>query len=215
MPIGTGAGPPEPAAGPSTTRLEALSDGIIAIAATLLVIELTGPAPGAPVWPAIRDELPSIAAFVVSFLTILIFWVNHHALFAGVNRTDRGVLFLNGLLLLGISFISFPTAVLGRALGDGHYAGSAAVFYAAVLALTSGTFTALWAYLRAHPQLLEPAVRLRATAALRRSLVGPVLYLVALLVALVNAAAALVVVALVAAYFARAPRGRGAGGVSG
>jgi uncharacterized membrane protein len=186
----------------TTTRLEAFSDGVVAIAATLLVIELAVPAAGEDVRAAVRHELPAMAAFAVSFLTILIFWINHHALFAGVRRVDRGVLLLNGLVLLGISFVSFPTAVLGRALQGGPYAGAAAVFYAAVLALASGSFTLLWFYLHRHPELLEPEVRGRSGAAVRRSLAGPVLYLLALVVALVSAVAALAVVAAVALYFA-------------
>ena len=190
----------------TTGRVEAFSDGVIAIAATLLVIELAAPGPGEDVWHKVREELPSMAAFAVSFLTILIFWVNHHALFAGVRRVDRGVLFLNGLALLGISFVSYPTAILGRALQDPTYAESAAVLYALVLLFASAAFTGMWAYLRAHPDLLEPSVRPRAAALLRRSLLGPALYLLALLVGLVNAAAALVVVALVAVYFALPPR---------
>jgi uncharacterized membrane protein len=189
-----------------TSRLEAFSDGIIAIAATLLVIELAVPPAGEDVWHAIIEELPSMAAFAVSFLTILIFWVNHHALFAAVSQVDRGLLFLNGLLLLGISFISFPTAVLGRAIQGGAYAGSAAVFYVLTLAVTSAVFTAIWIYLRAHPHLLEPERRDGAGTAIRRSLAGPVLYLVALLVALISAPAALVVAAGVAIYFALPPR---------
>jgi uncharacterized membrane protein len=79
---------------PGRARLEAFSDGVIAIAATLLVIELAVPSGGEDVWHAIRHELPAMAAFAVSFLTILIFWINHHALVAGVRRVDRGILLL-------------------------------------------------------------------------------------------------------------------------
>jgi uncharacterized membrane protein len=190
---------------PTTARLEGLSDGIIAIAATLLVIELAVPAAGEDVGHALREELPAIAAFAVSFLTILIFWVNHHALFRAVARPDRGVQFLNGLLLLGISFLSYPTAVLGRTLQAGPYERSGAVFYALVLAGTSGLFAGLWVYLAARPQLLAPWARPGAAAAVRRSLVGPGLYLLAALVALADAPVALAVVALVALYFALPP----------
>jgi uncharacterized membrane protein len=193
----------------TTGRLEAFSDGVIAIAATLLVIELNPPAPGEQLWEAVAHELPAMAAFAVSFLTILIFWVNHHALFAGVRRADRGVLFLNGLILLGISFISYPTAVLGQALQTETHAGPAALLYGLVLLATSAAFTVLWAYLSRHPQLLHPGVQ--PASALRRSLAGPLLYGLASITALVNAAVALVVVALVAGFFALPPRWRGRG----
>jgi uncharacterized membrane protein len=190
----------------STTRVEAFSDGVIAIGATLLVLELHVPEAGQDVWGALAHQWPSLAAYVVSFSTIVILWVNHHALFHAVERVDRVVLFLNGLLLLGISFLSFPTATLGRALESGEFERSGAVLYALTFALTSGCFTALWAYLHRRPDLLTPWARPAAGAALRRSLLGPGLYLVSLLVALVSAPAALVVAAVVAVYFTRTPR---------
>jgi uncharacterized membrane protein len=195
-----------PAAAPTTGRLEAFSDGVIAIAATLLVLELHVPDGGEDIWLVLTHQLPSLAAYAVSFLTILILWVNHHALFHVVTRVDRTLLFLNGLLLLGISFISYPTAVLGRALQAGDYARSAAALYALVFTVTSSCFALLWLYLGRHPELLTPAARAGAGPALRRSLVGPGLYLLSTIVALINADAALALAALVAAYFALAPR---------
>ena len=192
--------------GLTTARVEAFSDGVLAIAATVLVFGLAVPPPGRDVATAVVEEVPAIAAYAVSFLTILIFWVNHHALFAAIQRVDRGVLFLNGLILLCISFIGYPTQILGRTLrGDGS-GRAASVLYAAVLALASAAFTTLWAYLHSRPQLLHPARRAGTGAALRRSLVGPGLYTAALVVGLVHAGAALVVCALVAAYFALPPR---------
>jgi uncharacterized membrane protein len=196
----------EPAALVSTSRVEAFSDGVIAIAATLLVLELHVPEPGQDIWETVGHQLPSLAAYVVSFLTILILWVNHHALFHVVARVDRPLLFLNGLLLLLISFLDYPTATLGRSLESGAFERSAAVLYALGFVLTSTCFTALWAYLRAHPELLDPRSRESAGPALRRSLLGPVLYVVSLLVALISAPAALVVAAAVAVLFALAPR---------
>src|SRR5207245_801262 len=130
----------------------------------------------------------------------------HHALFDRVARVDRPVLFLNGLLLFGISFTSYPTAVLGRALQGGAYDRSAAVLYGTTFALTSACFTGLWIYLRAHPNLLVPAARATAGSALRRSMAGPVLYGLSVLVGLVNAVAALVVAAIVTGFFAFPPR---------
>jgi uncharacterized membrane protein len=199
----------EPAGGTgllTTGRLEALSDGIIAIAATLLVLELHVGEPGEDVWASLGHQLPSLAAYAVSFLTILIMWVNHHALFDRVARVDRPLLFLNGLLLFGISFISYPTAVLGRALEGGAYDRPAAVLYGTTFAVTSACFTALWTYLRAHPELLVPAARATAGPALWRSTAGPSLYGLSVLVALLSAEAALVVAAIVTGFFAFPPR---------
>jgi uncharacterized membrane protein len=190
----------------STGRLEAFSDGIIAIAATILVLELRVPEAGENVGTSLTHQLPSLAAYVVSFLTILIFWVNHHALFSAVAQVDRTLLFLNGLLLLGISFISFPTAALGRAMQDTAHDRSAAVLYTMTLAATAACFTGLWLYLRSHPGLLTEAGRFGLGRAFRRSLVGPVLYLIATVAALASPPAALVVAAMVACYFTVTPR---------
>jgi uncharacterized membrane protein len=170
------------------------------------VLELHVPEPGGDVWGSLAHQLPSLAAYAVSFLTILIFWVNHDALFHAVARVDRTLLFLNWLLLLSVSFISFPTATLGGALEGGAYDRSAAVLYTLTLAVTAACFSGLWRHLQAHPELLAQTARPRAAAALRRSLVGPVLYLVAAVVALVSAPAALVVAAGVAGYVTLAPR---------
>ena len=151
-------------------------------------------------------QLPSLAAYVVSFLTILIFWVNHHALYHGVDRVNRAVLFVNGLLLLAISFISYATAVLGRALPEGTGARDAAVLNAATLGVAALCFTGLWICLLTRPALLTAAARPRVRAALMRSLAGPAVYAFAALLALASARASLALDALVAVYFALLPR---------
>src|SRR6478609_5798347 len=153
----------------ATGRVEAFSDGVFAIAVTLLVLELRVPEGGDDVWQSIGQIGPSLAAYVISFLTILIFWVNHHTLFQSVRRVDRALLFVNGVLLLMTSFISFSTAVLGRALQAGAYSRSAAALYAITLGLAAATFTGLWLVLRARPSLLVTRSRTAVTAALRRS----------------------------------------------
>ncbi len=190
----------------TTGRVEAFSDGVLAVAATLLVLDIKEPDSGQDVWRFLGHQFPSVAAYVVSFLTILIFWVNHHALYRAVEQVNRAMLFINGLLLLAISFISYCTAVLGGALESGEHDRSAAVLYALVLGLSSACFTGLWTCLRAQPGLLSETARPRVDAALRRSLKGPAIYLVAILVGLVNAPASLALDALVALYFALLPR---------
>jgi uncharacterized membrane protein len=93
----------------------------------------------------LSHQVSSFVAYTVSFVTILIVWVNHHAMFQAVVRVDRVLLFLNGFLKFVVSFISFPTAVLSRALQSSAYCRSAAVLYAVTLALASGCFALLWA----------------------------------------------------------------------
>ena len=85
-----------------TDQIEAFSDGVLVIVITLLVLEITPPTvPGgdAELWRAVAHLLPMIAAWVVSFLFVLVFWVSHHHLFASRAKVDRGVLWLNGLIL--------------------------------------------------------------------------------------------------------------------
>jgi uncharacterized membrane protein len=101
----------------SSARLEAFSDGVLAIAATLLVLELHVPDAGQDLGAALLAQWPSYAAYAVSFATIGIIWVNHHALFVHVRQVDRTLLFLNLLLLMVVSLIPFPTAILGRFVG--------------------------------------------------------------------------------------------------
>src|ERR1700737_4036147 len=101
-----------------TNRLEAFSDGVFAVAITLLILNIkvpgidSSPLNDQALWPKLRDALPSLVAFVTSFATIGIMWLNHHRLFQHIKRTDTGLLLLNLLLLLIIVFIPVPTALL-------------------------------------------------------------------------------------------------------
>lgn len=190
----------------TTGRVEAFSDGVIAVAATLLVLNIKEPGSGVGIWHSLGHQFPALAAYVVSFLTILIFWVNHHALYHAVDRVSRAILFVNGLLLLAISFISYSTAVVGHALQDGSNDKSAAALYAVTLGLASLCFTGLWACLLARPALLTSTARPRRIPAFRRSLTGPAAYTAAALLASVSAPASLALDFAVALYFAALPR---------
>jgi uncharacterized membrane protein len=198
----------------STGRLEAFSDGVIAIAITLLILEVSVPeaAPGRLLHELLH-QWPSYAAYLVSFLTIGTMWVNHHSMFSRIVRVDRNLLFLNLVLLMGIAFLPFPTALLADYVRDGgsnsHVAAAA---YGITMVCIGLSFTALWARLANHEELLEPGyttVRARATA--RRSFFGGTLvYVAAIGVALVSAPAALAVYGLVALYFAVSHAAQGA-----
>jgi uncharacterized membrane protein len=131
--------PGETAQGDITpARLQAFSDGVFAIAATLLVLNIKAPLAHQAVWSALGDQWAALAAYATSFLIIGVAWVHHHNLFHHVRHVDRTVLFLNLGMLLTISFLPVPTATLGNHLGGGD-AVSAAVFYSASLAVTSCT----------------------------------------------------------------------------
>ncbi|BCJ34753.1 hypothetical protein Athai_22560 [Actinocatenispora thailandica] len=192
-------------------RLSALSDGIIAIAATLLVLDIRAPVADAAVWPALGHEWPSLAGYVVSFLIIGIAWIHHHNLFHQVRAVDRTLLLLNLGMLLTIGFLPVPTATVGEHLVGGHDATGAAVFYGAALTLTSMWFTLLWQHLYRHPELMHPGSADTARRARRTSLVGPAGYLAATLLALATPIGSVLVEAGLVVWFVvgrAAPSGR-------
>ena len=121
----------------ANARLEALSDGVFAIAMTLLVIEVRAPDPetihsSADLWSALQHAMPTIAAFLLSFTVIFITWVNHHGAIRAIPRTSAPFLFANGFMLLTVAFIPFPTALLGEFILSDH-AAPAVVMYNGVL----------------------------------------------------------------------------------
>ena len=120
-------------------RLEALSDGVFAIAMTLLILDVRLPSTdaitGAPeLWGALRHLAPSVFAFVLSFGIIFITWVSHHATLALVDRSSARFIYANGLLLLTVVSVPFTAGLLGDFLGTDH-AGPAVVLYDAILAV--------------------------------------------------------------------------------
>jgi uncharacterized membrane protein len=165
----------------TTTRLEAFSDGVLAIAITLLVIEIHPPemARGETLAHALWQQWPSYLAYLVSFLTIGVIWLNHHRLFTQVVRVDGPLLVLNLNLLLWTGLIPFPTAVVAEHLGGaGEAAQTAAALYCGVLLGMSLAFGALFAWVTHTDRLLgrlpPPGV---VRAARRRFMLGLVVYL--------------------------------------
>jgi len=114
-------------------RIEAFSDGVFAIAITLLILELKVPPPGSvhsvnDLWMGLLKLWPSYFAFLLSFGIILVSWVNHHYLFNVLDKSSRTFLYANGFLLLTITFIPFPTALLAQYIAT-DYAKPAIAFY--------------------------------------------------------------------------------------
>ena len=158
-----------------TTRLEAFSDGVFAIAITLLVISLLG------IHDRLEHHWPEYAAFAFSFLTIGVMWVNHHHLMNQFARADRVFLFLNLMLLMGIVFIPFPTALIGEHIRDGG-ARSAAIAYGCTGIYLSIFFGGLWHYGRTH--VLRPDADPKVVSGITRSyMFGMPLYLTGTLIA--------------------------------
>ena len=123
------------------TRLEIFCDGVFAIALTLLIIDVKIPATAeinntAALWHALKGIVPSILAFVLSFAIIFITWVNHHNAFKLANKSSTAFIYANGLLLLSVVFIPFPTSLIGEYILTDH-AAPAVILYNLVLILQS------------------------------------------------------------------------------
>jgi uncharacterized membrane protein len=150
-----------------TGRLEAFSDGVIAIAITLLVIEISVPESSFDdLWKGIADQWPSYLAYTTSFVTIGGLWLAHHGIFRRLASADGGVMRLNILLLMFIAFLPFPTKLVAEAVDTGHSERAAVIFYGLVLFGTSLVITALWRYIAGHRDLLAPDVSDREITAL-------------------------------------------------
>ena len=203
---------PEPPLRWSPGRLEAFSDGVLAIAITLLVLEIKiEPAEFAHLWRALADEWPAYLAYVTSFLTIGAVWLAHHGLFVRLQAIDPVLMRLNLLLLMAVSFLPFPTGLMAEALRSTESAERAAVVVYGVLA---GTIELLLAnasrYAAAHPELLRegaaPPPRVdRARGGIRFSLYGVLLLAGVLLLPRLAAFGYFAV----AAYAVLSPRGEG------
>jgi uncharacterized membrane protein len=185
----------------SKGRLEAFSDGVFAVAITLLVLEIAVPS-GDHLWHQLKEEWPSFAAFFVSFWVIGIIWVNHHGVIDHLKRADRGVLYLNLLVLMTVVFIPFSTALIAEHLKSGADEEVAAVVYSGAFLAMGLAFGALWTYITSHRAALGVELsdeEIRRTSVL--FLIGNPFYVVALVVAFISPAAVLVIIAAVAVYY--------------
>jgi uncharacterized membrane protein len=190
-----------------TGRLEAFSDGVFAIAVTLLVLELRAPLPsalheGENLLHALLDEWPAYLAFVTSFATVLIVWINHHNLFKMIRRTDHNFLLLNGLLLFVVTFIPFPTNVVAEYIREPD-ARTASVFYAGTFFVMAIAFNVLWRYASHDGRLLARDADKRLIRIINKQFqIGPLTYLLCVVVALINAVAGFALVIALAVYWA-------------
>jgi uncharacterized membrane protein len=195
----------------SKGRIEALSDGVFAIAMTLLVLTIGQPLDYRHLAHELLARWPSVVAYAVSFVVIGIMWLNHHSIFSQLARVDRGLVYLNFLLLLTVVFIPYPTGVFGEALRRGEGARVAAVAYSVTMAVNAFSWAALWLYASSRRRLLDKgfpeAERGMATVLFN---VGTVMYTISIGVAILNAYACLAFHGLLALYYAFDPLSRGA-----
>ena len=194
-----------------TGRLEAFSDGVFAVAITLLVLNIKIPGLGSSpnalpgddeLWRMLRDEWPMLIAYATSFATIGVMWLNHHKLFKHIKRVDNPLILINLLLLLIIVFIPVPTALLAEYLIHPE-AHAASVLFSGTYFLMACCFNVLWRYAAYHNRLLGKNVDSRSVAAISRQyLFGPLLYLVVFGVALVNTLACVILSLALVLFFA-------------
>jgi uncharacterized membrane protein len=137
-------------------RLESFSDGVFAIAITLLVLTIAQPEAYRDLGSQLAERWPSLAAYVVSFMVIGIMWLNHHTIFSHLRTVDRGLFYCNLVLLMTIVFIPYPTEVFGEALRRGEGATTAAVFYSVTMTANATAWVVLWLYASVGRRLLTP-----------------------------------------------------------
>ncbi|HEX4011770.1 MAG TPA: TMEM175 family protein [Solirubrobacteraceae bacterium] len=189
-----------------TGRLESFSDGVIAVAITLLVLGIT--VPSSATNPSLIYQLgrqwPDYAAYAVSFLTIGIIWINHHAMISRLKRADHSILILNLLLLMTIGLLPFATGVMGAYLREPHGERLAAGVYAGSFLLMSIAFAALNRHiLLARAHMLSEAMALQERRRiLARSITGLGPYVLATALAVVSAYASLAICAAMGVFYA-------------
>jgi len=209
----------------STGRLEAFSDGVFAVAITLLVLDLKVAGPGtrsSSLAHQLVHAWPAYATYVVSFMVIGIIWVNHHTLFVSVVHIDRTLLFLNLLLLMFVTVIPFPTVLFADYLRSGGWdAKVAAAAYGGVMEAMGLSFSAVFWWIGTHPELLgdprTPAIQRRA---MRQFGLGSVVYLGTIGLSFISAPVALAAHFAIAVFYvvdrtAATARGDGLGAVEG
>ncbi len=194
-----------------TGRIEAFSDGVFAIAITLLVLDIKVPQ-GAMAGPhllrALVNQWPAYLAFVTSFATIGIMWINHHRLFTLIRRTDHALLVCNSLLLLGVTFVPFPTALLSAYIRQpGEHV--AAMVYAGTFTVVAVFFNLLWRYAAHGHRLLDQRTSPEAVQAITRAYAwGPPVYFLSFCLAVVSVAASIATTVALAVFFALPDRSR-------
>ena len=193
-----------------TGRIEAFSDGVFAIAITLLILNIQVPKvhdlrPGMRLARALLEQWPAYVSYITSFLTILIMWANHHKLFLNIKRTDHYFLLINGLLLMGVTVIPFPTALVAEYIQHRDAPLATEVLTGSYLVIAI-LFNLLWHYAAHGNRLLsknsDPGVVQNIT---RQYRFGPLLYLIDFALAFVNVAASITLCLLMAIFFALPP----------
>ncbi|WP_344239338.1 TMEM175 family protein [Kribbella hippodromi] len=188
-----------------TSRLEAFSDGVFAIAITLLVLELHAPvlSEGRRLWPALLHEWPQFAAYLASFAVLGIMWVNHHSMFRQIERTDRGLMFLNLFLLLWVTLLPFPTSMFAEHLKDESInAHVAAAVYSTNLTLAAIAFSLIWWYVLRNHLVEHQLTKAQLRKSVLRYSLGTLFYAAMIGISFLSAKVTLLIAFLLAMYYA-------------
>ena len=190
-----------------TGRVEAFSDGVFAIAITLLVLDLKVPhintlSANSGLFTALLKQWPAYLAFFISFFTILIMWVNHHNIFNYVQYIDGTFLFLNGFLLLTVTFIPFPTSLLADYIKSSE-ADIASSIYAGTFFFNCLSFNILWLYSSRERRLINKNIDQAIINTIKRNgLVGLIFYILAIVLAFISVTASISICFILAVFYA-------------
>ena len=183
-----------PNALPSSTRLEAFSDGVIAIIVTIMVLELK--VPHGDTLDALLPLWPTFLSYALSFFLVAIYWINHHQLFTRVEAVDHNILWANNLLLFCISLIPFVTAYVG----ENHLSSFPAALYSGLMFVCGLAFMVL-AKTIVKVSRDDPAILALDRAATRKNIVALCIYAVGVALAFVHPGVTFVCIAVVALMY--------------
>ncbi|MGH7686017.1 MAG: TMEM175 family protein [Candidatus Dormibacteria bacterium] len=186
----------------STGRVEAFSDGVFAVAITLLVLDLRIPITRGSLITALADEWPVFVAFLLSFMVIGIVWVNHHTLFHQLQFVDRPLLFFNLALLMTVVLIPFATSLFAQYVSvPGEQASVAAALFNGSQLVMGMAFQLCGSWVHAHPELRRPGSPVATPLQRLRTAAGVFFYVLCIPVAFVSPLAVLVIDGAVAVYY--------------
>jgi uncharacterized membrane protein len=193
-----------------TARIEAFSDGIFSIAATLLVLELKHPAAGLPFWAGILHLWPGYVSFVLSFFFIGIMWINHHRLFVHIQKADDLLMAVNLVLLLGVVFVPYPTSLMASSITmlDTEYSRNVAIFYNLGYFFISLLFNLVWFVCRKRNLLDHEFGHERVHALSNQYRMGPLFYAACVAMTWWSVSTSLAMNAALAIYFLLPPMHR-------
>jgi uncharacterized membrane protein len=184
--------------------MEAFSDGVFAVAITLLVLQFTVPeVQSGRLFASLVGQWPNLATYAASFLTIGVMWVNHHTVLSHLKAVDRTIQFINLVLLLFVVLVPYPTALLGHYLQSRQDGAVSAAFYGSVMTCISIGFQALVRWSVNHPKLLNPGIDPdRIRAALPGYSIGLLVYAASIGLAFVSAWLVVAFYVAAAVYYA-------------